>query len=100
MFLTLHDLGAPRVACDTHGRLGARVVLDAGHSVRLPAAASSLRSRGRGTAVGTLAARAGPTRVLLFFWSRSGRYTKVTVKRENLGHLGLDLACAKKRSEN
>ena len=40
--------GAPRVACDAHGRLGARIVLDAGHSVRLPAAAGRPRSRSRG----------------------------------------------------
>ena len=34
-----------------HGRLGARVVLDAGHSVRLSAAAGRPRSRGRGRVI-------------------------------------------------
>ena len=49
-------------------------------SRRLPVAT------GPGAEVGTLAGRA------LGIGSRSGRYTKATVKRENLGHLGLDLA--------
>ena len=40
--------GAPRVACDAHGRLGALLVLDAGHFVRPRVADGRLRSRGRG----------------------------------------------------
>ena len=72
-----------RVVYDAHGRLGARVVLDDGHSVRLPRARRLLVVPGPGSEVGTLAV-IDTCRVL-----RSGRsrYTRVTVKRKNLGHL-------------